>query len=100
MASSVKKEVKTPELIPWMPPGKKDSFNVLTTKKNSKQELPEFGKSNAQDIFGNREGMDESRKTEDARRDMESKILSVLEEDDEDFDEDGRRRKRSESADR
>ncbi len=56
MASSQKREVNTPAQLPWIPPGKKTSFNAYINKKNSKQELPEFGKSNAKEIFGGAEG--------------------------------------------
>ena len=52
MASSQKRETKTPEVLPWIPSQQKKSFNILSEKKNSKQELPEFGKSNANEIFG------------------------------------------------
>ncbi len=110
MASSQKREVKTPELLPWLPAPKKKSFNILSEKKNSNQEMPEFGKSNAQDIFAGGENkkksMSESRKTEDDRREMERRIKTVIEEDEEEEEEgrsnsaDGRGRRRDRDGDR
>jgi len=98
MASSLKKKVSTPARLPWIPPGKqkKETFNTYAHKKNSKQQLPEFGKSNAADAFKDKEFLEASRKREEDRLRLEGDIKrSVIEEEEEEGEEEDDKRSKS-----
>ncbi len=114
MASTQRKKVSTPALLPWIPPGKTskdETANQYVHKKNSKQELPDFGKSNATTAFNDnnvdyrkvsrprvrlpgevgdagdpdrteKEFLSASRKSEEDRRELRDRIKDAFDDDD------------------
>ena len=103
MASVMKRNVPTPKLLPWIPPGKpnkKESFNKFVGKKNSRRLDLELGKLNehGKPIFGDdqteKEFLNSSRKSEEDRRRLKDKIKDIFDEEEEDMERERRRSRR------